>query len=173
MFKDASTNKGGVTSSSLEVLASLAFDDAGYLENMCVKEDGAVPAFYQQYVESVQATVKRNARAEFECLWREHQATGTPRSILSDRLSTAITGLSADLQGTALWDDETLRRKVLTDALPALLLDTVGFDLILQRVPESYLRSIFGSYLASKFVYEKGVAPGQFAFWEFMRGLGV
>jgi glutamate dehydrogenase len=27
LFKDASTNKGGVTSSSLEVLAGLAMDD--------------------------------------------------------------------------------------------------------------------------------------------------
>lgn len=30
LFKDASTNKGGVTSSSLEVLAGLAMDDSEF-----------------------------------------------------------------------------------------------------------------------------------------------
>ena len=173
VFKDASTNKGGVTSSSLEVLASLAFDDEGFLENMCVKDDGTVPEFYQRYVESVQSVVKRNARAEFEALWREHKTTNIPRSILSDKLSLAITSLASDLQSTHLYDDVALRRKVLTDALPALLLERIGFETIVDRVPEAYLRSIFGSYLASKFVYEKGVSPGQFAFWEFMRGLSL
>ena len=34
LFKDASTNKGGVTSSSLEVLAGLAMDDAEFSKNM-------------------------------------------------------------------------------------------------------------------------------------------
>jgi len=38
LFKDASTNKGGVTSSSLEVLAALSFDDAGFKEHMEVDE---------------------------------------------------------------------------------------------------------------------------------------
>jgi len=41
-YKDASANKGGVTSSSLEVLASLAFDNDGFVQNMCVSEDGQV-----------------------------------------------------------------------------------------------------------------------------------
>jgi NAD-specific glutamate dehydrogenase len=35
-------------------------------------------------------------------------------------------------------------------------------------VPENYLRSIFGSYLASRFVYEYGSTPSQFAFFDFM-----
>lgn len=56
IFKDASANKGGVTSSSLEVLASLSFDDAGFIQHMCVREDGTVPEFYKQYVKQVQGT---------------------------------------------------------------------------------------------------------------------
>src|SRR6266511_171640 len=54
LFKDASANKGGVTSSSLEVLAALSFDDEGFIENMCVKENGSVPPFYEAYVKQVQ-----------------------------------------------------------------------------------------------------------------------
>lgn len=37
IFKDASANKGGVTSSSLEVLAALSFNDEEFAENMQVQ----------------------------------------------------------------------------------------------------------------------------------------
>lgn len=141
LYKDASANKGGVTSSSLEVLASLSFDDAGFIENMCVHEDGSVPPFYQAYVKQVQATIKTNAELEFEAIWREHQQTGTPRSVLSDTLSIAITRLDEDLQSSKLWHDLELRRSVLQDALPKLLLDKIGLDVICERVSFAFLSS--------------------------------
>ncbi|RMZ77194.1 hypothetical protein DV738_g4464, partial [Chaetothyriales sp. CBS 135597] len=170
LYKDASANKGGVTSSSLEVLASLSFDDDGFIKNMCVDADGVVPAFYQAYVKEVQTIIQRNARLEFEAIWREHELTGTPRSILSDQLSLAITKLDEELQNfTELWDNKALRLSVLREALPKTLQDKVPIDKILERVPDSYLRAIFGSYLASRFVYEYGATPSQFAFFDFMR----
>jgi glutamate dehydrogenase len=168
LFKDASANKGGVTSSSLEVLASLSFDDKGFVENMCVGENGRAPAFYRAYVKEVQATIKENARLEFEAIWREHEQTKIARSTLSDTLSVAITKLDEELQETELWKDDKLRRSVLNDALPKLLLEKIGLDLIIERVPDNYLRAIFGSYLASRFVYEFGSSPSQFAFFDFM-----
>ncbi|KAI9679703.1 MAG: NAD-dependent glutamate dehydrogenase [Bathelium mastoideum] len=134
VFKDASANKGGVTSSSLEVLASLSFDDAGFEENMCVHADGRAPPFYQAYVAQVQAIIRENARLEFEAIWRESEAGGEAKSILSDRLSVEITKLQEEVQETELWDDEKLRVSVLSDALPGLLLERVGLDLILKRV---------------------------------------
>ncbi|KAI9701823.1 MAG: NAD-dependent glutamate dehydrogenase [Candelina mexicana] len=168
LFKDASANKGGVTSSSLEVLASLSFDDTGFIEHMCVQQDGTIPQFYASYVAEVQDTIRKNAALEFEAIWREHQQTGLARSILSDKLSIAITKLDEELQNTELWENIDLRRSVLMDALPALLLNKIGLDTIMQRVPENYLRAIFGSYLASRFVYEFGSSPSQFAFFDFM-----
>lgn len=182
LYKDASANKGGVTSSSLEVLASLSFDEEGFVENMCIREDGTVPEFYQQYVKQVQETIKLNASLEFEALWREHQQSGVARSALSDRLSIAITKLDEELQNTELWDNIELRRSVLEDALPNLLLQKIGLETILDRVsislhqsclyisncsqvPNNYLRAIFGSYLASRFVYEYGISASQFAFF--------
>jgi glutamate dehydrogenase len=134
LFKDASANKGGVTSSSLEVLASLSFDDQGFVENMCISENGTAPPFYVEYVKNVQETIKRNAELEFEAIWREHQQTGLPRSNLSDTLSIAITKLDEELQNTDLWHNIPLRKSVLQDALPQLLLDKIGLDLILERV---------------------------------------
>lgn len=141
LFKDASANKGGVTSSSLEVLASLTFDDKGFEDNMCVKEDGTIPVFYTEYVKQVQDVIRRNARLEFEAIWREHEETGLPRSTLSDRLSLAITKLDEELQNTQLWENIPLRQAVLKDALPNLLLEKIGLETILERV------SIFFSLL--------------------------
>jgi glutamate dehydrogenase len=36
------------------------------------------------------------------------------------------------------------------------------------QVPDNYIRAIFGSYLASRFVYTYGINASQFAFFEFM-----
>ncbi|PQE30774.1 hypothetical protein CJF32_00005985 [Rutstroemia sp. NJR-2017a WRK4] len=168
LYKDASANKGGVTSSSLEVLASLSFDDQGFVENMCVGHNGQAPEFYKAYVREVQEIIKNNARLEFEAIWREHEETKIPRSTLSDTLSVAITKLDEELQNSDLWKDEKLRKSVLQDALPQLLLEKIGLETIMERVPDNYLRAIFGSYLASRFVYEVGSSPGQFAFFDFM-----
>ncbi|KAJ1963114.1 NAD-dependent glutamate dehydrogenase, partial [Dispira parvispora] len=94
--------------------------------------------------------------------------TGKPRSLLSDDLSVAVVKLNEELQHTTLWEDVALRRLILSEALPKLLLDQLSLDSILERVPEAYLRAIFGAYLASRFVYKYGTEPSQFAFFEFM-----
>lgn len=44
-FKDASTNKGGVTSSSYEVLAALAINEEEHNKNFSVKKDGVKPEY--------------------------------------------------------------------------------------------------------------------------------
>ncbi|KAI8343348.1 Glutamate/Leucine/Phenylalanine/Valine dehydrogenase-domain-containing protein [Chlamydoabsidia padenii] len=170
IFKDASANKGGVTSSSLEVLAALAFNDAEFDEHMSVK-NGKVPAFYEAYVKEVQEIIERNARIEFEALWREHIKSNKkqPISILSDELSVAIVQLQEQLQEAGLWNNVALRESVLLRAFPKLLLEKVGLETLLKRVPENYVKAIFGAYLASQFVYKYGAQPDHFAFFEFMR----
>ena len=137
IYKDASANKGGVTSSSLEVLASLAFDEQGFLENMCCSESGERPKFYVDYVKQVQTIIKRNAAMEFEAIWREHELTKIPRSILSDTISNAITKLDEELQNTELWNDLKLRHSTLRDALPSLLVEKIGFETIVDRVSDA------------------------------------
>jgi glutamate dehydrogenase len=165
LFKDASANKGGVTSSSLEVLASLAFNDAEFLEHMCVHADGTTPAFYTSYVSEIQSIIRNNARLEFEAIWRENTTTQLPRSILSDKLSEAIISMDEELQNSELWADISFRESVLADALPKLLLAKVGLRKIIERIPDNYLRAIFGSYLASRFVYECGIKGSPFKFF--------
>lgn len=171
MFKDALTNKGGVTSLSLEVLASLAFDDESFLKHMCVDlVTHEKPAFYEEYVTQVQAKIVANAQAEFEALWALKELAGTPLTELSDQLSYAINKLADELLNSAeLWnDDVTFRNAVLQDSLPPLLIREIGLEAILQRVPENYLKAIFATYLASKFVYTKGNDTNPAKFMEFI-----
>ena len=125
IFKDASTNKGGVTSSSLEVLSALAFDDKGFLDNMCVDpKTGAKPQFYQDYVKDVQKIIVRNAEAEFESLWKLKAETGTPFTILSDKLSVAINKLGDELANSKeLWEDDIeFRNAVLLDSFATTII---------------------------------------------------
>ncbi|KAK4516891.1 Chitin synthase [Mucor velutinosus] len=168
VIKDASANKGGVTSSSLEVLAALAFNDAEFEEHMCIR-NGVVPEFYEAYVKEVQSIIERNANLEFEALWKEHKKSGEPISILSDELSTDIVQLNEQLQSTGLWDNIALREAVLKRAFPRLLLEKLGLETLLKRVPENYVKAIFGATLASQFVYKYGPHPDNFAFFDFMR----
>ena len=134
---------------------------------MCVKDD-VVPPFYSRYVENVQRIIEDNARLEFEAIWREHARTRKPRCVLSDELSLEIIKLDEELQKTALWDNISLRKTIMNEALPQTLLKQIGLDLILERVPVAYLKAIFGSYLASRFIYLNGIGASQFAFFDFM-----
>lgn len=168
LFKDASANKGGVTSSSLEVLSALALSPEEYNEHMCVKQ-GKTPAFYSSYVQDVQKTIEENAAAEFECLWREAQATGTHKSVLTDKLSERINDLNYQIRGSGLFSNDGLRRKVLSEVLPPTLLKFLGLETIIKRLPESYIVSILSAHLASRYVYEAGLSPNEFKFYEFMQ----
>eukprot|EP01062_Namystynia_karyoxenos_P079143 TRINITY_DN8296_c0_g1_i1.p1 TRINITY_DN8296_c0_g1~~TRINITY_DN8296_c0_g1_i1.p1 ORF type:complete len:1067 (+),score=408.58 TRINITY_DN8296_c0_g1_i1:107-3307(+) len=175
MIKDASANKGGVTSSSLEVLSAMALSDEEYQQLMCAKEPGAppelMPDFYKNYVCEVQRRVEENARLEFECIWAEWERTQKPKSLLSDEVSAKINVMNDAIQGSSLWQDEQLRRQILHHYVPKVLMDQVGIENILKRVPEAYLRSIFGCMLAARYVYSKGPNANEFAFFEFIHNL--
>jgi len=94
LYKDASANKGGVTSSSLEVLAALSMTDEEHGEHMQVKDADNPPQFYSEYVVQIQETIQHNADLEFACIWREHERTGLPRCVLTDKVSEKINTLN-------------------------------------------------------------------------------
>jgi len=169
LFKDASANKGGVTSSSLEVLAALVMKDDEFAKNMQVSDSGVIPEFYQTYVKEVQASIDANAMSEFECLWNEHQESKTPYSILTNILSERITSLTTQIAASeSLWSHVALRNKMIESAFPKSLVKLLSLPTILSRLPESYQRAVFASQLASRFVYESGLNSPEFAFFEFV-----
>ena len=168
LYKDASANKGGVTSSSLEVLAALAIPSEEFELHMCVKEGQQLPAFYLSYVQEIQARIEKDAELEFRCIWREHAKSKVPRYLLTDQVSDSINALNHSIQHSSLWDNIPLRHTVLSHAIPHVLIELLGLDSILHRVPDSYIQAIFGAYLASRFVYKVGLDTNQMSFFEFM-----
>ncbi len=170
IFKDASANKGGVTSSSLEVLASLALTDEEYEELLCVKK-GKVPAFRKKYVADVLKVIRENARLEFEVLWNENKTSKKPISILSDELSQKINQVTDAIFSSNLWEDKTLAKAVVQAHCPTTLIEKIGIDEVLKRVPENYLQAIFSSWLASHFIYQYGLHADEINFYNFLKSL--
>ncbi len=167
IYKDASANKGGVTSSSLEVLAALSFNDEEFALHAVVKGDN-IPDFYRNYVSEVHTKIEENARLEFETIWREHERTGQARCIITDLLSNKINELNDRVQVSSLWNNQLLRRKVLEEYCPKNLLNLLGLDTIIERVPDNYLRAIFGAQIASRYVYQYGLDANEVAFLEYV-----
>jgi len=167
IFKDASANKGGVTSSSLEVLASLALTDEEYEEHLCVL-DGKVPEFRKQYVNDVLTTIRNNARMEFEILWNEHKKSKIPLSLLTDQLSDRINTVSDSIRESDLWMESKVFKSVIEKHCPPSLVDMVGIEEIIQRVPNNYLQAIISAWLASHFIYKFGLSADEIDFHSFI-----
>jgi len=172
LFKDSSTNKGGVTSSSLEVLAGLALSTEEYT-NLMIFKDGKPSAFYEAYVRDVQAKITENAAAEFQCIWKEHaRCNGAKaRTAISDELSSTLNNLQAELESSDLFEDRPSREGVLMRAIPKTLVDEVGLKTLIERLPEAYQRALFSSWVASHFIYKYGVNGSSVDFFHFARDL--
>jgi hypothetical protein len=64
-----------------------------------------------------------------------------------------------------------LARKILHRALPNILLNQCGFDNIINRVPQNYLRAVAATWVASRYIYKNGIEASEFSFYQFMRTL--
>jgi glutamate dehydrogenase len=170
LIKDASTNKGGVTSSSLEVFASLALSDREFDRHLRLGEEG-MPEFRKQYIKEILAIIKQNARAEFDLLWREHERTGTPFTALTNQVSAKINEITDAVFSSALVRDASLRARVLADYTPPALLDLVGLKKIQERVPPNYLNAIIATRMATGFVYGHGLDTNEVDFLTFVGDL--
>eukprot|EP00730_Choanoeca_flexa_P020065 TRINITY_DN9807_c0_g2_i1.p1 TRINITY_DN9807_c0_g2~~TRINITY_DN9807_c0_g2_i1.p1 ORF type:complete len:1038 (+),score=326.03 TRINITY_DN9807_c0_g2_i1:113-3226(+) len=170
VIKDASANKGGVTSSSLEVLAALALTDEEFKEHMSVVDEANPPEFYRKYVEEVQARIKSNAELEFEKLWL--LKANEPLSVASDSLSQHIVKLKDAIQASSLFQDDQLRGVVLKKAIPRTLQALIPLDELERRLPQPYLQAVFAAYLASRFVYTaEDEAAAELALHQFLNSL--
>lgn len=170
LYPDASANKGGVTSSSLEVLVGLSLTDEEYIQNMLFV-DGKPTPFYMNYVRDIQSIIARNARGEFEAIWRENEETGKPRSFVSTDLSRSLNLLSLEIEKTNLFEQDTLRNTILKLVFPQSLVAKVGLDELVRRVPESYLKSAFAAQVAAGFIYAKGPRASHVDFYDHISAL--
>jgi glutamate dehydrogenase len=136
---------------------------------MAVVDEKNPPQFYSDYVKEVHRIIEENARLEFECIWKASSETKTPKSVLSDQLSNKINELSHAISNSNLWDNIQLRKKVFEAAVPQNLMKLLGFETMMQRVPLAYAKAMFGTYLASRYVYQCGLNSNpEFAFYNFL-----
>jgi glutamate dehydrogenase len=160
LFKDSSTNKGGVISSSLEVLAGLALTDEEYDRLMVVPPGARVPAFRERYVREVIDIITRRADQEFELLWKTHHERKIPISVLSETVSAKINEITRAIEDSALFGSDAVRREAFRQHVPPVLLEHVGMDALQARVPPSYQKAIFARSVASGFIYRFGTEAG-------------
>jgi NAD-specific glutamate dehydrogenase len=117
-------------------------------------KDGKPSEFYQSYVKDIQAKIVENAINEFNCIWKEHaRLRGVkPRTTISDEVSQTLNTLQAELESSDLYDHVPSRNGVMRCAIPKTLVDLVGLETLLRRLPEPYQRALFSSWVASHFV---------------------
>lgn len=169
LIKDATANKGGVTSSSLEVLAALALPEEDHDKLMCIQPDGSVPQFYQDYVRVVQETIEESARLEFEVIMREKQLHKDKHlCTISDEVSDKINKMNDMMQASPLLDNPEFVKTLLAKASPQLLQDHLGIDTIIERVPAAYIKAMCSCYFASRYVYQYGVSGNEIDVLNFM-----
>jgi len=171
IFKDASTNKGGVTSSSLEVFASLCMNPQDHADNMCVSIGSSPPAFYQRYAQEIVAIVRANAKHEFKIIW-DQMETGESSMVATDKLSAKINEITdaifAELNQNM---NQSLLERTLGVAIPPALLEHVTMEVIMENTPQAYLTAICATYLASRYVYQVGLSASEFSFYQFMHNM--
>lgn len=176
VFKDASTNKGGVNSSSLEVLAALALPHQEHSRLMCWNRDSGVaaPAFYEDYVKQIQDIIVENAKQEFRAIWtcsqRGMQKVEATR-LISGKITRMQDSIMEKFQDMSPEENDLLVRRVLKLAVPPLMIQQVGVEGLLKHVPSNYIAAIVSAWVASKFVYENGVNASEVSFFFFLRSL--
>jgi len=175
VFKDASTNKGGVNSSSLEVFAALALPAEDHSALMCYDpRKGQAPQFYQDYVQQIKEIIIENAKQEFKAIW-QCSVSGIKKVDATKLISSKITKMQDTImekfEDMSVAEREQLVRRVLTIAIPPLMLQKLGIEGILERVPANYIAAIVGAWVASRFVYKYGIGATEVSFFFFLRGL--
>lgn len=177
VFRDASTNKGGVNSSSLEVFAALALPPADHAALMTYSPEagGEPPKFYNTYVQQILDTIVENARLEFRAIWSCNARDGTSKVELTQQLSRKINLMQDTIQGNlqvmSPEERDQLVRRVLAKAVPPLMVERLGVEGILRQVPQNYIGAMVGAWLASRFVYKHGNSASEVAFFLFLRSL--
>ena len=69
---------------------------------------------------------------------------------------------------STLYENQRVRKNVLNDFFPKTLLKQIGYETLMERIPETYLKATFAKYLASQYYYEKGTESNVYEFYEYV-----
>jgi len=146
IVKDSSANKGGVITSSYEIISAMLLSEEAFYENK------------KQIVEEVLSKLRNMAKMEAELLFREGKVYDAPlpevSKIISNSINTATDALTAALDTLSKEDREQLL-PLFRAHLPTTIAD-LAFSDVQQKVPEQYIKNAIASSLASKMVYKEG-----------------
>ena len=97
-----------------------------------------------------------------------------PRTIISDQLSSTLNDLQAQLESSDLYDNLQSRKNVLSRAIPRTLVDKIGLDELMRRLPEQYQRAMWSAWVSSNYIYETGsLAATPVDFYHFFSKLAL
>lgn len=146
IVKDSSANKGGVITSSYEIISAMLLSEETFFENK------------ETIVAEVLAKLRNLAKLEAELLFKEGQVYGKSlpevSQIISNSINAATDALSAALD-TLTKEDRDQLLPLFRAHLPKTLAD-LAFDDVDQKVPDQYIKNAISSCLASKLVYKEG-----------------
>lgn len=150
VIKDSSSNKGGVTCSSFEVLCSLCLSEEEFL-----KEKATL-------VPQILEIIKAQARDEARLLLRTHNETGKFLTDISDEISEKINGFMYELLDhfqtmTLSNDPKDPLIQALLNYCPPLLREKYH-KRILSEVPDIHKKAIIACHIASRLVYHRGLS---------------
>jgi len=149
ILKDSSCNKGGVITSSLEVLASLCMSEEEFIQ---LKEE---------YIEEVLQFIRKAASREGRLLLQTHAATGAFVTDLSDVVSERINLFKYQIINhlkdiTLTKDPQDLLNRCLIHYAPPLLRKKFLDKLL--NLPDLHKKACIACYIASRLVYSKGLS---------------
>ena len=82
--------------------------------------------------------MEANAKLEFEFIWSEKKKSKKRSVELTNEVSENINGLFDIIHSSSLWNNEGMRNNVLKELLPKSLVELLGYDAIIRRVPITY-----------------------------------
>lgn len=149
IFKDSSSNKGGVICSSLEVSTGLILSEEEFIQ------------LKSELMPEILAHIEEKAALEAGILLKAHALSGAPLTELSDQVSKKINTYTYQiLDYLTTIDLPTDKEHPLISCLIAYhlpLLKTRYTDRILTNLPDIQKKATIASHIASHIVYKKGL----------------
>lgn len=149
IIKDSSANKGGVISSSMEVLIGLTIDEATFIENK------------ETIMKQVLATIKEKAELEAKLILQTHEATKEPCTMISEEVSSKINRYTYEIlehleSQTLPTDPKDPLNIALLNFCPPFISDNYQEN-VLKKIPDMHKKAIIASFLASRVVYKNNL----------------
>jgi glutamate dehydrogenase len=148
IFKDSSCNKGGVITSSFEVLAGLCMNEEEFMKEK------------PQYIQEILEIIRKAAFNEATLLLKEHKATGHFLTEISDQVSEKINFYKYQLLKYFETIDLPKNPKdpliqCLIHYCPPLL--QKKYQKRILAIPEIHKKAIIACYIAARLIYRKGL----------------